>query len=80
MVMLYARSLKGSRDRGYKRNRRGKKVSTLGAKSLKQMLISVNLLRTIDRSLLDFFYYQEARFKNLELCLLIEIKLYYLSR
>ena len=48
MVRLYVRSLKGSRAKGAKPDRRGKNVSILGAISLKEVLISVNLLGTID--------------------------------
>ncbi|MEG4090718.1 IS630 family transposase [Microcoleus sp. Pol12B4] len=48
MVRLYARSLKGSRARGEKPNRRGKNVSILGAISVKKVLASVNLVGSID--------------------------------
>jgi hypothetical protein len=48
MVRLEARSLKGSRAKGLKPNRRGKNVAILGAISVKKVLISVNLLGSID--------------------------------
>ena len=48
MVRLYARSLKGSRAKGLKPNRRGKNVTILGAISVKKVLTSVNLLGSID--------------------------------
>jgi transposase len=48
MVRLYARSLKGSRARGAKPNRRGRNVSILGAISVKKVLTSVNLVGSID--------------------------------
>lgn len=48
MVRLYARSLKGSRARGPKPNRRGRNVSILGAISVKKVLTSVNLVGSID--------------------------------
>ena len=43
MVRLYARSLKGSRARGQKPNKRGKNVSIIGAISVNEVLTSVNL-------------------------------------
>ena len=43
MVRLYARSLKGSRAKGPKPNRRGKNILILGAISVKKVLTSVNL-------------------------------------
>jgi transposase len=48
MVRLYARSLKGSRARGPKPNRRGKNGSILGARFVKKVLTSVNLVGSID--------------------------------
>ena len=48
MVRLYARSLKGSRARGAKPNRRGKNISILGAISVKKVRTSVNLVGSID--------------------------------
>jgi hypothetical protein len=48
MVRLYARSLKGSRAKGLKPNRRGKNVAILGAISVEKVLTSVNLLGSID--------------------------------
>lgn len=48
MVRLYARSLKGSRARGPKPNRRRRNVSILGAISVKKVLTSVNLVGSID--------------------------------
>ena len=48
MVRLYARSLKGSRARGQKPNKRGKNVSIIGAISVNEVLTSVNLIGTTD--------------------------------
>jgi len=48
MVRLYARSLKRSRAKGLKPNRRGKNVAILGAISVEKVLTSLNLLGSID--------------------------------
>jgi transposase len=48
MVRLYARSLKGSRAKGPKPNKRGRNVSIIGAISVKEVLTSVNLIGTTD--------------------------------
>jgi hypothetical protein len=48
MVRLYARSLKGSRARGVKPNRRGKNISILRAISVKKVRASMNLVGLID--------------------------------
>ena len=48
MVRLYARSLKGSRAKGQKPNKRGRNVSIIGAISVKEVLTSVNLIGTTD--------------------------------
>jgi len=44
MVRLYARSLKGERVKEPKPTKRGKKVSIIGAMSVNEILISVNLI------------------------------------
>lgn len=48
MVRLYARSLKGSRAKGQKPNKRGRNVSIIGAISVNEVLRSVNLIGTTD--------------------------------
>ena len=48
MVRLYARSLKGSRAKGPKPNKRGRNVSIIGAISVNEILTSVNLIGTTD--------------------------------
>jgi transposase len=48
MVRLYARSLKGSRAKGQKPNKRGRNVSIIGAISVKEILTSVTLIGTTD--------------------------------
>jgi transposase len=48
MVRLNARSLKGSRVQGSKPNKRRRNVSIMGAISVNEVLISVNLIGTTD--------------------------------
>lgn len=48
MVRLYGRSLKGSRAKGPKPNKRGRNVSIIGAISVNEVLTSVNLIGTTD--------------------------------
>lgn len=55
MLRLYARSLKGSRARGEKPNKRGKNVSDMVALSTKKILTSVNLLGAIDAITFEAF-------------------------
>ena len=55
MVRLYARSLKGSRARGQKPNKRGKNVSIIGAISVNEVLTSFNLIGTTDRITFEAF-------------------------
>ena len=55
MVRLYARSLKGSRARGQKPNKRGKNVSIIGAISINEVLTSVNLIGTTDTITFEAF-------------------------
>ena len=55
MVRLYARSLKGSRARGQKPNKRGKNVSIIGAISVNEVLTSVNLTGTTDTITFEAF-------------------------
>ena len=55
MVRLYARSLKGSRARGQKPNKRGKNVSIIGAISVNEVLTSVNLIGTTDTITFEAF-------------------------
>jgi len=54
-VRLYARSLKGSRARGAKPNKRGKNVSIIGAISVNKVLTSVNLIGTTDTITFEAF-------------------------
>ena len=54
-VRLYARSLKGSRARGQKPNKRGKNVSIIGAISVNEVLTSVNLIGTTDTITFEAF-------------------------
>ena len=55
MVRLYARSLRGSRTRGQKPNKRGKNVSIIGAISVNEVLTSVNLIGTTDAITFEAF-------------------------
>jgi transposase len=55
MVRLYARSLKGSRAKGSKPNKRGRNVSIIGAISVKEVLTSVNLIGTTDAITFEAF-------------------------
>jgi hypothetical protein len=55
MVRLYARSLKGSRAKGPKPNKRGRNVSIIGAISVKEVLTSVNLIGTTDAITFEAF-------------------------
>ena len=58
MVRLYARSLKGSRTRGQKSNKRGENVSIIGAISVNEVLTSVNLTGTTGfKSFGSFIFY-----------------------
>ena len=59
MVRLYARSLKGSRARGQKPNKRGKNVSIIGAISVNEVLTSVNLISTTDAITFEAFIIQK---------------------
>jgi transposase len=55
MVRLYARSLKGSRAKDPKPNKRGRNVSIIGAISVKKVLTSVNLIGTTDAITFEAF-------------------------
>jgi transposase len=55
MVRLYARSLKGSRARGEKPNKRGQNVSVIGALSFNEILTSVNLIGGTDALIFEAF-------------------------
>jgi len=55
MVRLYARSLKGSRAKGPKPNKRGRNVSIIGAISVNEVLTSVNLIGTTDAITFEAF-------------------------
>ena len=55
MVRLYARSLKGSTTQEPKPNKRGKNVSIIGAVSVNELLISVNLIGTTDAITFEAF-------------------------
>ena len=55
MVRLYARSLKGSRAKGSKPNKRGRNVSLIGAISVNEVLTSVNLIGTTDAITFEAF-------------------------
>ena len=55
MVRLYARSLKGSRAKGEKPNKRGKNVSVIGALSVNEIIASVNLIGGTDALTFEAF-------------------------
>ena len=55
MVRLYARSLKGERATGLKPTKRGKNVSIIGARSVKGILTSVNLIGGTDAITFEAF-------------------------
>jgi len=55
IVRLYARSLKGSTTQEPKPNKRGKKVSIIGAVSVNELLISLNLIGTTDAITFEAF-------------------------
>jgi len=55
MVRLYAQSLKGSRVRGQKPNKRGKNVSIVGVISVNEVLTSVNLIGPSDEIIFEAF-------------------------
>ena len=59
MVRLYARSLKGSRARGEKPNKRGQNVSVIGALSFNEILTSVNLIGGTDALTFEAFIIQK---------------------
>ncbi len=48
MLRLYARSLKGTRARGKKPQKRGKNLSIIGALSLEKVLAKVNIYGAVD--------------------------------
>jgi len=60
MVRLYVRSLKASRTQEPKPNKRGKNVSIIGAVSVKEVLISVNLIGTTDAIIFEAFILRKA--------------------
>ena len=55
MVRLYARSLKGSRAKGPKPNKRVRTVSIIGAISVNEVLTSVTLIGTTDAITFETF-------------------------
>ena len=59
IVRLYAQSLKGSRAKSPKPNKRGKNVSIIGAISVNEVLTSVNLIGTTDAITFEAFIIQK---------------------
>ena len=55
LVRLYVRSLKGSKPRDPKPSKRGKNVSIIGARSVNEVLTSVNLRGTSDAITFEAF-------------------------
>jgi transposase len=55
MVRLYARSLKGSKAKELKPNKRRRNVSIIGSISVNEVLTSVNLIGTTDRIRFEAF-------------------------
>ena len=58
IVRLYVQSLKGSRAKSPKPNKRGKNVSIIGAISVNEVLTSVNLIGTTDAITFEAFIIQ----------------------
>jgi transposase len=59
MVRLYARSLKGTRARGERPQRRGKNLSIISALSLKEVLATANIYGAVDGVVFEAFIVKE---------------------
>jgi hypothetical protein len=59
MLRLYARSLKGTRARGERPQKRGKNNSTIGALSLEKVLAKANIYGAIDAVAFEAFVVKE---------------------
>lgn len=59
MVRLYARSLKGTRARGERPQRRGKNISIIGALSVEKVLAKANIYGAVDGVTFEAFIVQK---------------------
>lgn len=59
MTRLYARSLKGTRARGKRPQKRGKNISIIGALSLEKVLAKSNIYGAVDGVTFEAFIVQE---------------------